>query len=423
MRPGKLPGRFERFMSIRYLIGMGSSSRSHRFLRFITMVGVGGVAVGVCALILALSITRGFSRTIQEKIVDFGGHVQVENMQDAPLGGIDSLVTRLRAYPEIKAVVPVVQELTLLRSSENIDGIGLWGTPDSNALLVDNIIEGSPYLSPVDGRPVVVVSQMIARTLGIETGDLVTTFSLGGSDDFAAGGIGRLFARPKVKQFKVAGIYDTGFAEFDQIYAFTDLRSARGLFGYTETEASRLDVYAESVAGADDLAFDIELDLGFPVLARSVEQVNQNLFDWINLQESIIPLVIGIIIFVAALSIIGILLMMVLEKTKDVGILISMGASAGTIRRLFQRLGFLIGLAGLIIGELFALILAMLQIRCQIIPLPEETYYMDVAPIALNVFDFLIVAAIALPLCTLAAYVPARVASRTDPVRTIRFAN
>ncbi len=402
---------------------MGRHQRGFRFLRFVTYVGIGGVAIGVCALILALSITRGFSREIERKIFEFGSHVQVENMQDAPLGETDSLISRLTTYPGVRHVYPVVQELALLRSGKEIDGVGIWGTTADNLLLSENVRHGAFSLAPDSaGRPALILSNQLARLLGSEVGSVVTAFSLRGSTSAPQADLGRLFPTPKVKQFYVVGIYDTGLVEFDQLYAFTDLETARSLFGYRKDQVSRLDVLLHDATEADDLSFEIELDLGFPILARSVYQVYRSLFDWIDLQQSIIPMVISVIVLVAAMNIIGILLMMVLEKTREIGIMRSMGASTRAVRRLFQALGTLIGVAGILLGEGIALLFALIQMRYGIIPVPEETYYMSTAPVALNVVDFALVAAVTLPLCILAAYLPARFASQTDPVRTIRFA-
>ena len=156
-------------------------------------------------------------------------------------------------------------------------------------------------------------------------------------------------------------------------------------------------------------------------MARSIYEVWRGLFAWVELQESIIPLVIGVIILVAAFNIVGALLMIILEKTREIGVLESMGASSRSLRRLFLWLGLLIGIVGTAIGEGLALVLALIQQRYGIIPLPPEAYYMDTAPIELNPFDFVLVAVVTLTLCALAAYVPARVAAAIDPIRVIRF--
>jgi lipoprotein-releasing system permease protein len=156
-------------------------------------------------------------------------------------------------------------------------------------------------------------------------------------------------------------------------------------------------------------------------MARTIYQVFRGLFAWVNLQEAIIPIVIAIMIVVAAFNIVGTLLMIILEKTREIGVMASMGASRQVLRRLFLWLGLFIGAAGTGIGLSLAFGLAVLQQRYAIIPLPAEAYYMDTAPVELDPFDFVLVGVVALILCVLAAYIPARFASRIEPLKVIRF--
>ncbi len=413
--------RFHRYMALRYFRGITGKGKDRRFLRFILFVAIGGVAVGVAALILAFSITRGFSLEIERKIIGFNAHVQVDNFQDAPLDEADRLMGEIQAMETVESVTPVVQELTLIRSRNGIDGVGLWGVPGNQVFVADHIQKGS-FSFEVDEnqRPGMVVSQKIAQQLGLKEGDKVTCFSM--RDLPTSGASGALFSRPKVKQFYVSGIYNTGFAEFDDKFTFIDIQVARDLLGYSEDQVTRFDVRVRDVAEVGGVASEIETRLGFPVWARTVYQVYRNLFAWVNLQQSIIPLVLTIIVIVAAFNILSTLLMLMLEKTREIGILRSMGATQKTIRQLFIWMGLLIGFLGVVFGEGLALVLALVQKKFGIIPLPQDTYYMDTAPIQLSGWDFLTVAAFTLVLCILAAYIPARAASRTDPVRAIRFA-
>jgi len=184
---------------------------------------------------------------------------------------------------------------------------------------------------------------------------------------------------------------------------------------------SRFDVTLSNVAYADSTARSIQERFGWPVRTQTIEQQFAGLFAWVNLQEGIIPLVIGVIVLVSAFNIIGALLMLILEKTREIGVLQSLGASGSTLKRLFLLLGLLIGTVGTVIGEGLALTLGLIQKRYEVIPLPADAYYMTSAPVELNALDFLLVAAVTLALCGLAAYIPARVAARIEPVRAIRF--
>ena len=422
-----LPFPFERFVARRYLFGAEGRTEGRAFLRFIVYVAVGGVAVGVAALLLALSIVRGFSEEIEAKIVGFGAHVQVESYRDAPLGEAEAKARALAALPLVRHVAPVVTEFALLRHRHSeIDGVALWGTDRPPPFLQERLTEGAFTFAPDRaGRPGAVLGEQLARRLGVAVGDRVTAFSMrrsGEEDDGeGGGGLTSALAQPRVKQFHVTGLYETSLADFDDLYVFTDVEAARQLLDYGPDEVTRFDLTLADPAQAEAVAADVEERLGFPVLARSIREVFRNLFAWVNLQESIIPLVIGVIVLVAAFNILSALLMMILEKAREIGVMGSMGASAKAIRRLFLWLGLLIGLLGTGIGEGLALGLALLQQRYGIIPLPEEAYYMKTAPVALSPLDFLVVAAIALALCALSAYIPARVAARIEPARVIRF--
>ncbi len=413
-----MSARFEQFVALRYLRGAQGREEGRRFLRFVTYVAVGGVAVGVAALLLALSVVRGFSREIEQKIIGFGAHVQVESIADAPIRGAGALREAIAEMPEVERVAPVVLEFALLRRSQtNIDGVGLWGTEAFPPYLAEHLVAGEVSFAPDAGkRPGLVIGRQLAKLFGVTVGDHLTAFSMRSE---GAEGVGSRF--PNVRQFYVSGIYETSFANFDELYVFTDLETARRLFEYAEDEVTRLDVTVRDLADVDAVAERINERWGYPIMARTIYEVYHSYFAWVNLQESIIPLVIGIIIIVAAFNIVATLLMLILEKTREIGVLVSLGASGAALRRMFLWLGLMIGGVGLILGEGLALALALLQMRYGIIPLPQEAYYMKTAPIALSGLDFLLVGVLALALCAAAAYLPARVASRIEPIQAIRF--
>lgn len=410
-------------MAFRYLLGAQGREEGRRFVRFITYVAVGGVAVGVAALLLALSIVRGFSREIEAKIVGFGAHVQVESFQDAPLSEAGRMHREMAEMASVAHVAPVVTEFALLRrSATEIDGVALWGTDALPSYLADHLTEGTTSLASDSARRSgLVMGATLARLLGVAVGDRVTVFSMRKTSGDEAHPLSAIGVRPRVKQFHVAGIYETSLANFDELYVFTDLDVARDLLQYGPDQVTRFDLTLHDVAQADAVARDVEETFGFPVMARTIYQVFRGLFAWVNLQEAIIPVVIGIMIIVAAFNIVGTLLMIILEKTREIGVMASMGASRRVLRRLFLWLGLFIGAAGTGIGLSLAFGLAVLQQRYAIIPLPAEAYYMDTAPVELDPFDFVLVGVIALILCVLAAYIPARFASRIEPLKVIRF--
>ena len=408
-------------MSLRYLRGAEGREEGRSFLRFITYVAIGGVALGVAALLVALAIVRGFSREIENKIVGFGAHIQVTSyVQDQPLDQGSDLRSELAQMDGISEVAPVVEQPVLLRRTDDaIDGVVLLGVERLPSYLRQRIQKGAFEVHPRDGgHPGLVVGQELASRLGLEVGQLVTAFALREetSDESSFG-----VRTPRVKQFRVRGIYDTSLKNIDDVYVFSRVSTARWLGDVPRPSVSRLNVTVEDVSRIDSLAARIENRFGFPVSARTIYQQYAGLFAWVDLQQSIIPLVIGVIVIVAAFNIIGTLLMLILEKTREIGILKSLGTSGEALKRLFLVLGLLIGTVGTGVGSIMALSLALVQQQFGIISLPAEAYYMSTAPIGLNPLDFVLVGAITVLLCGAAAYVPARVAARVEPVRAIRF--
>lgn len=295
----------------------------------------------------------------------------------------------------------------------------IWGTvPDSQPFIAESIQEGGFSLeADSSGRSGIVLGSRLAEKIGVGVGSRVTVFS---ARALQQGGDG-LGNRPKVRQFSVSGIFDTGFPDLDEQFAYVDLDTAHEFFQYGVDEVSRIDLVLTDIANSSSLASHISETIGPPIFARSIYQSFSSLFAWVDLQRSIIPLLISVLGIVAAFNIIGTLLLLILDKSREIGILLGMGASRASIRRMYVTLGGLIGLVGSGIGILLALGFAFIQIQFGVIPLPAEAYYIDHAPVELHPLDFLVVPLVAIFLCTLAAFFPARTASRIEPLRTIRF--
>lgn len=408
---------FKIFVAWRYLRGAQGGENGSRFLRFISYIAIGGVSLGVATLLLSLAVVRGFSEEIKTKITGFGAHVQVENIRHAPLNHASGLRSKIMAQDAVVSVQPVVTEFVLLRkSSQDIDGVGLWGTDRLPVYLRKNVISGSSNFEPTLA-PRLVIGNLLAESLDLSIGDRVTLLStrtLGNTETL-------LIARPRIKQFEITGIYETALTDFDQTYVFTDIRTARQLLDYMPEQVSRFDVMLQDVTTAPSIALLLEESLGPGVLVRSIFEIYRGLFAWVDLQEAIVPLVIGVLILVAAFNVMGTLLMIVLEKSRELGVLASMGASQRDIRRLYLHLGFFVGGLGTVIGLVVAWGLGTLQMHYGIIGLPAEAYYMDTAPVSMHVSDFLLVTVVSLLLCLGASYFPARIASRILPLRVLRF--
>ena len=421
---------FEQTVALRYLRGASGRDARRGFLRFVIVAAIGGVAVGTGALLLAMMIVRGFSREIEAKIVGFGQHVQVESLLGEPLAGVDSLAMSLRTVPGVVRAEPALIDFTLLRGrstadSPGVDGVLMWGTSEAGQpFLAQNIVSDSAggsaggafsFAPDARGRPGLVVGQALAERLGLRVGDAVTAFSTRGL------GGGEVRSRPRVKVFHVAGVFETGLGDFDDRFVYTGIAAVRDLFAYAPDQATRVDLTLADRQRARATATAITDAYGPPVLARPIDDVYSGLFAWVALQQSIVPLVISILVLVAAFNIVGALLMVVIEKSREIGTVLAMGASRQSVQRLFVLLGLLVGVTGATLGAGIALGLGALQARFGFIALPADAYFLDSAPVEIRLFDVGWTVAAAIALCTLAAYLPARAASRIEPIRTIRF--
>ena len=413
-------GPFERTLALRYLRGAEGRDERRGFLRFVVVAAIGGVAVGTGALLLALMIVRGFSREIEAKIVGFGQHVQVESYLGDPLTRVDSLAARLGTFDGVEHAAPSVVDFALLQprggEAAQVDGILVWGTREGDHPFVAERTEAGAFrLGDADGQAGLVVGARLAERLGIGVGDVVTAYSTRGL------GGGQIQSRPRIKQFRVTGVFETGLGDFDDRFAYVDLDVARDLFQYAPDEATRIDLTLTDRELARPVAQAITDHIGPPVFARPIEDVYRGLFAWVELQQSIVPLVISILVVVAAFNIIGALLIVVLEKSREIGTVLAMGASRAAVRRLFVVFGLMVGVIGAASGAVVAVAFGWLQGRFQFIRLPADAYYLDAAPVELQALDVVVTIVAAVALCTLAAYIPARVAARIEPIRTIQF--
>ena len=289
------------------------------FLRFVVLAAIGGVAVGTGALLLALMIVRGFSREIEAKIVGFGQHVQVESFLGDPLADTDSLQAAIAAIPGVVRVAPSVVDFALVSArgggASGVDGVLLWGTrPEDLPFVVERTEIGAFSFAPdAAGRPGLVVGARLAERLGLSVGDRVTAYST------RELGAGQFQSRPRLHQYHLAGVFETGLGDFDDRFAFSSLSDARDLFAYAPDQVSRLDLTLEDRRQARAVAGAITDEIGPPLFARPIEDVYRGLFAWVELQQSIVPLVISILVIVSAFNIIGALLMVVLEKAREIG--------------------------------------------------------------------------------------------------------
>jgi lipoprotein-releasing system permease protein len=285
--------------------------------------------------------------------------------------------------------------------------------PTIDISMTKNLILKGRYLNSLAGTiPELVMGKKLANKLSVDIGDKVVIFGLprGSSDQL----------QPRAMQGVVVGIYESGMAEYDDIYVYTNIENAQNLF-QLGIAATGYDILVNDLTKVDETAREVQKELGYPHYARTVFQSYHNLFSWVELQKKMSPIMLSLIIIVATVNIIGTILMFVLEKTSAVGVLKSLGASPKSIGRIFLLQGMTIASSGIILGNILAFLIAWIQFRFRIMSLPSDIYYMTSVPIELRLQNFLLVTLAAYVLCLLTTILPARAASRLNTVDILRF--
>jgi len=403
------------FIAKRFLL----SSRRSGFISFITVIAISGVAIGTAALIIGLSILAGFEKEIRENVIGFTANIQVSGFENQPLPDYESAMERLQTHiPQIARVSPFVARQAILKARHGVDGILVKGVRQD--LDVGNtrghIVEGKYDLMRTEGAPSpLIIGKRLSRRLGAQPGDVVTVFGVTSPSEGDFQSISY-----RAAQFRVVGVYETGMAENDDIYAYTDLKSAQRLFRMGEG-VSGYDIMVRNLAQVASTADRIQELLGYPYYAKTMFEMYKNLFAWVELQKKPVPIVLGLIIIVATVNIVGTLLMFVMEKVNEIGVLKAIGATPHGIMRVFFIEGLFIALVGTVIGNILGFGLCWVQLQYKLFSLPSGIYFMNAVPILLQAENFFIVSGVAILLSVAAAVLPSSIAGHLDPLVTLRF--
>ncbi|MCU0412608.1 MAG: ABC transporter permease [Bacteroidetes bacterium] len=401
-----------RFIAWRHLM----SGHNRRFISFITVIATIGIMLGVASLIITLSILDGFERTIKENVVSFTAHMQLFAFQNQVLPEYEA--TRravMERNPEVVEMAPYLSREGMIRSKTDIDGVVIKGVDPQNDISAAKrrLVEGIYDLEePERGLQKVILGRRLADKLEAVVGGRVVVYALGGP--------ALSLAQARVMQLEVAAIYETGMADYDGSVVYVNLTTAQRLFQVGRM-VSGFDILVSDQGALEGLARRIPEQLGYPYYARTMYQMYRNLFTWIDLQQKPIPIILGLIIIVATVNIIGTVLMMVMEKAREIGALRTLGMKKAALLRIFLTQALLIGAIGTLAGNVLAFVVCWLELKYRFFALPSGIYFMTHVPIELSVLNFLVVSILAVAMTLLAAYLPARFASKLDPVALIRF--
>jgi len=382
------------------------------FLRYARSLSILGIAIGTAGLMIALSIVHGFKETITDKILDFGAPITVTTYSTDPLFRADTLVTWLATIDGINSAWPVIENQIVVQVGDQVQGAIIQGLDyrDRTLNLPNYLVAGKWF---TENEPGVVVGEKLARLLGLSVGDKCTMYAL-----ISGGGP---LGNPKVVQLPLVGIYKTGIDRFDDVSLFLPIESARKLSNLAPEQASRVQITIADKSKISATNNRLSEAVPFPYFTESVFERFSDLFSWIDLQEVIIPPVISVLILVAAFNLIGAILMVVLEKSRHIGILITLGLERKAIQQLFIVQALWLSFLGWAIGMSLFLLFHWTQTQFQWIPLDSVNYFMDYAPSSPAWTDFFIVSIVTAILSVLAGWIPSRIAAKTDVIRVLRF--
>jgi lipoprotein-releasing system permease protein len=446
--------RFELFVASRYL----RAKRRQAVIGVITGISIAGVAAGVASLVVALAINNGFRQDLQDRLLGSTSHVNLLRVQSDGIEDWRPLMDRLSKEPHIVATAPAIYEQVLISRGPRARGAVLKGMIPSEERKVSDLLStvktgsadaleegririnitdhvgpghisesgpgqgGAPDQSPTDlqgvenriaAMPPIILGKDMADDLGASLGSTVLVTS-------PQGELTPFGMVPKYNRFRVAGIFNSGFYDYDSSWAFTRLSDAQQLFGLGDL-VSVIEFKVDDIYQAGQISLQLEQAAGKGFMATNWMEQNKALFRALRLERLVTFITIGLIVFVAALNILISLTMMVMEKTRDIAVLISMGTRKSQVRRIFIAQGVLIGVVGTAIGLVLGYALSWAGGHYHLLSLAPEVYSIDYVPFAPRAMDGVLVALVAIGISLIATVYPSWSAARILPAEALRY--
>jgi len=406
---------FEYFIGSRYL----RAKQKQAFISLITLLSIAGVTVGVMALIVVIAVMAGFEADLKERILGVESHV-VLMRHGGSFTNYPKTLAYLKNVQGVEAATPFIFAQVMLRSKSGVAGAVLRGIDPDTVGQVVKKLDGatlkkrqSVSTKTKNTVPGIVLGKELAKNLNVSVGDVVYIIS-------PRGMLSPMGHMPAMKRFQVSDYFESGMYEYDGSLAFIHLRDAQRLMRMRDG-VTGIEIRVNDIHKANTISKEIRKNLGFPFWTRDWMQMNRNLFSALKLEKTVMFIILALIVMVAAFNIASSLIMMVMEKTRDIAILKAMGATDRSIRKIFIFKGMVIGAVGTFIGVCSGFVLCKLLERYKFIELPGDVYYITTLPVRLQSADVILIAMGALVICFLATLYPARQASDMNPVEAIRF--
>jgi lipoprotein-releasing system permease protein len=406
---------FELHIALRYLL----AKRKQAFISVISLVSTIGVAVGVMAVIIALAVMTGLQQALRDRILGSQPHIYVSRV-----GGFEDYhadVDKLRAIPHVTGVAPMTIAKALVSGPRGEEFVTVKGVdPELEPSVTDvprvmkagslsALTHPSTGQQPVDG---IVLGEELAHNLGVMVGDSVQVTT-------SEGRLSPLGMLPSMRLLRVVGIFSLGLSDFDSVYGLVSLDVAKRLFKGQQQDF--IQMHVDDIYAAPAIARSVNAHLGDQYTAQDWGQMNKPLFSALTLEKLAVSLAIGLIVIVAALNIVASLILLVIEKHRDIGILKTMGAGARSVTAIFMLQGLVIGLVGTTVGAVLGYVISYVCDRYRLIRVSTEVYQISYMPFTVLGLDFTVVVLAAIAICFVATIYPSRQAARLDPAQALRY--
>ena len=425
---------YELFVSIRHL----SAKKSQKFISLNTWISIAGVGLGVMALIVVIAVMSGFSKDLRDKILGTNSHIVVSNMNQAMVENYNDILQKIRSMKGVTAAAPFIMNQVMLINGDRVSGVVARGIdPDSEGVVSDlgkNMISGTVFDLKVKpnhfkkkkrGQGKKSDGLFLGKELTLRMGEGVGIIVYMVSPVSRVTPVGLI---PRMKLFKVVGVFESGMYEYDANLSFILLKSAQKFFSM-KNGISGIEIRVADIEQAGDIASIIQKELGFPYLVRDWMRMNRNLFSALKLEKIVMFIILILIIFVAAFNIVSTLFMLVMEKAKEIAILKSMGASCTSIIKIYSYQGLVIGLVGTLLGCAAGFVIVpnlneivgFIEVVFGIEAFPSDVYYLDSLPSKIQYMDSLLIIIFSVVICLAASLYPAWRASKIDLVDGLRY--
>jgi lipoprotein-releasing system permease protein len=406
---------FELFIAIRYL----KAKRTEGFISLVTFLSITGVAVGVMALVVVISVMSGAENSFREKILGLEPHLLVMNYA-GQFGNYQQIIDKTNTIENVQNVSPILFNQIMVRSSSSFTGAMLRGIdPLSKVKLIKGFspeeLKNALKPSDLDNKyPGVILGKQLANNLGVTMGSKIILMS-------PAGIISPMGHIPSMSRFQVSGVFESGMYEYDSALIYINIVEAQKITG-KKNSISAIGIWIDDIYSVNSLKMKILsiLDGDYKFYIRDWMDINKSLFSALKLEKTAMFIILTLIIFVAAFNIASALMMMVMEKTRDIAVLKAMGATNQIIRKIFIIKGMVIGILGTAIGTISGVIICFLLKRYEFIHLPAA-YPFRTLPVELNLIDVAVIAFAAIFICFVSTIYPSSKASKMDPVEALRY--